>query len=509
MSKLRQLLRLRSKGSSILTISQLTGIARNTLKKYLNIYSKTGLTVNDIENMSDRELEEIFTQSIPPEPCDKKKLLISLFPQIEKELKRKGATRKKVWENYIRQYPDGYKHSQFKQLYNDWLKTSKPTMHIEHKAGDKMYIDFAGERLKIVDKKTGEITSVEVFIAILGASQMTYIEATMSQKKEDFITCCENSLHYFGGVPMAIVPDNLKSAVVKSDKYEPTLNETFESFAQHYSTAILPARAYKPKDKALVEGAVKIAYQRIYSSLADKTFFTLYELNFAIIKLLDEHNSTHFSGRPYSRKQLFEEIERAALHPLPLFKFEFKKQQIVTVGQNSFVCLREDKHYYTVPFQYIGKKVKILYTKKWVEIYYQYQRIAIHERTKKSFKYSINEEHLPSHHKFVTEWNPTRFINWATSISEPVKELVLKIFEKAQHPEQAYKSCMGILSFEKKVGKDRLSKACKRAIEYQSFNYMTVKKILEKGLEKEVIEENTSEQIIPSHKNIRGEKYYY
>jgi transposase len=275
MSKLRQMLRLYAQGESKLKISELTGVSRNTLKKYLKIYARLGLTLQAIEEHSDQELENVFGENLLPEPSEKYKLLENFFPTMEKELRKRGITRQILWEKYNAMHPDGYKVSQFKYHYQQWLKRSKPVMHIEHIAGDKMFIDYAGEKLHIVNKETGEVTDVEVFISVLGASQLTYVEATLSQSKEDFIACCEHALEYYGGVPMAIVPDNLKSAVTKSSLYEPTLNQTFENFALHYSTTILPARAYKPKDKSLVEGAVKIAYQRIYSVLDKKVFHTL------------------------------------------------------------------------------------------------------------------------------------------------------------------------------------------------------------------------------------------
>jgi transposase len=300
MSKLRQMLRLYAQGESKLKISELTGVSRNTLKKYLKIYTRLGLSLQSIEGHSDQELDHLFGENLLNEPSDRYKALEVFFPTMEKELKKRGITRQILWERYIAVHPDGYKVSQFKYHYQQWLRRSKPVMHIEHIAGDKMYIDYAGEKLHIVNKETGEITDVEVFISVLGASQLTYVEATLSQSKEDFIACCERALVYYGGVPMAIVPDNLKSAVTKSSPYEPTLNQAFENFALHYNTTILPTRSYKPKDKSLVEGAVKIAYRPIYSVLDKKVIHSLDELNEAIREIVELHNKTRFTNRPYS-----------------------------------------------------------------------------------------------------------------------------------------------------------------------------------------------------------------
>jgi transposase len=469
MSKLRQMLRLHEQGESKLRISNLTGVSRNTLKKYLKIYGRLRLNAALLEKQSDQELDHLFGENLLPEPKDRYKTLETYFPKIEKDLKKRGITRQILWERYIADHPDGYKVSQYKYHYQQWLKRSKPVMHIEHIAGDKMYIDYAGEKLHLVSKDIGEISDIEVIISILGASQLTYVEATLSQCKEDFISGCSHSLDYYGGVPMAIVPDNLKSAVTKSDRYEPTLNQAFENFASHYSTTILPARVYKPKDKALVEGAVKIAYQRIYSVLDDKVFHNLEDLNEAIKEIVELHNNTKLTNRPYSRRELFEEIERQTLQPLPALPFVFKRQQQVTVSVNGHVCLKEDKHYYSVPFLQIGKKVKLLYTSTHVEIYQNYTLLAVHVRDRKQYGYTTNKEHLASTHKYLTEWNPERFIKWAETIDESVKMFVIRLMGSKSHPEQSYKACQGVLGYERKVGRERLINACKRAIEYENY----------------------------------------
>ena len=379
-------------------------------------------------------------------------------------------------------------------------------MHIEHLSGDKMFIDFAGEKLNIVDKETGEITEAEVFISVLGASQLTYVEAVLSQRKEDFITCCEHALEYYGGVPRAIVPDNLKSAVIKSSPYEPTLNQAFESFALHYSTTILPTRSYRPKDKSLVEGAVRIAYRRIYAHLDGRVFHSLEELNRAIWEALEIYNKTRFSHRPYSRRELFEEIERKELGQLPPLPFEFKRQQYSSVAVNGHICLKEDKHYYSVPYGYIGKKVKTMYSTTHVEIFCNYVLIACHKRDRKPYGYTTNPDHLASTHRYLSEWNPERFIKWAESIDSSVKVFVTRLMDSKAHPEQAYKACQGVLGYERKVGRERLINACKRATEYENYSYHAIKSILENKYDILTFAEITSD--IPAHENIRGETYY-
>jgi len=509
MSKLRKVLKLYCQGRSKSFISDYLRLSRNTVKKYIRQFNQLKVSFEDLKEMDDAKLEELFITTQTQELSPKLKALYAFFPYAEKELKKTGVTKMLLWKEYKQKHPDGVQSTQFGDHFNRWSKriNVKPVMHMVHKAGDKMFVDYAGKTLQIIDKESGEVTEVQFFVAILGASQLTFAEATMTQKKEDFISSVENALHYYGGVPLAIVPDNLKSAVTKSNRYEPTLNDTFLDFSEHYETTVLPARAYKPRDKALVEGAVKILYTRIYSLLRDQTFFNLKSLNNAIQQGLEAHNKVNFTGKGYSRKDLFEEIEVHKLSLLPQQRYEIKRQAIVTVMQNGHVFLSEDKHYYSVPYVHIRRKVKLLYNSKTVEIYHKYNRIAVYSRMRSPYNYTTTKEHLASTHQFITAWTPQRFIDWGASIDENVKRLIINILEKKQHPEQAYKSCMGILALTKKVGNERLKNACTRALEYGIYNYKIVQTILEKGLDK--MEEDTGQnEELPNHNNIRGKQYY-
>ena len=378
MNKIRQIIKLKSNRKGKTYISQQTGVARNTVKKYIRRFYELRLTFQDINEMDDQRLNELFGK--PPilkEPSKKQEDLQAFFPYLDKALRRKGVTREMVWKEYMEKHLDGYRYVRFCVLYNQWLRKVNPVMHMVHKAGDKLFVDFAGKKLEIVDEYTGEIKEVEVFVAILGASQLTYVEACMSQKKEDFFACCENALHFIGGVPQAIVPDNLKSAVTKSNRYEPTVNEAFEDFANHYQCTILPARPLRPKDKALVEGAVKITYTRIYADMPKELYTSLEKLNKAIWSSLEKYNGIRMQGRDYSRMDQFKELEQKTLQPLPVHKYEFKRHRTVTVMKTSHVCLNEDRHYYSVPFKFMGHKVTIAYTRSTVEICYKYERIAM------------------------------------------------------------------------------------------------------------------------------------
>jgi transposase len=508
MNKLRKVILLHTEGKSKRFISSYLQLSRNTVKKYISRFVGLRLTVDDIASIEDRELAILILSEQEKELPPRIEAAYTFFSYAEKELKKTGVTRLQLWQEYRVLDPQGFGRSTFYEQFKRWqLKSSvSPTMHMDHKAGDMMFIDYAGKTLQIVDPVTGEVQQVQFFVAVLGGSQLTYAEASMSQKKHDFIKSVENALHYFGGVPKGIKPDNLRSAVTKSDRYEPKINDTFLDFSDHYDTTILPARSRKPKDKSLVELMVKTLYTRVYSPLRNETFHSLAELNQAVWEQLEAHNRACFTGRAYSRRALFDEIEAHTLGVLPQERFEIKKQSIVKVIMNGHACLGEDKHYYSVPYQHIGKKVKLVYSNNTVEIFYKYDRIASHPRIKSKFNYSTKKEHLASAHQFMTDWTPQRFINWAATIDKDVELYIIRVIEKKKHPEQAYKSCMGILSLHKKVGSERLIGACSRGLDYELYGYKPIKNILEKGLDR--IHDHNEPDKLPSHDNIRGKDYY-
>lgn len=505
MRQIRQVYRLYSQGVSKLQISKRLLLSRNTVKKYIEFFQSHKLTYQDVKSLNDSDLGEFMNSKEKPIP-KKLEVLQELFPRYEKELKKPGVTKTLLWQEYKEKHPDGYQVTQFKKYFNIWKQSSSVVMHFEHKAGDKLFIDYTGKKLYVTDKETGEVQECEVFVAVLGSSQYTYVEASRSQKKEDFVKSVENALHYIGGVPQVIVTDNLKSAVTKSSKYEPTLNDTFLDFARHYQTSVMPTRAYKPRDKALVENSVRIIYNRIFATLRNEVFFSIEELNEAILTKLQKHNKTNFQGRKYSRLDLFEEVEKKELYPLTANKYEIKQYAHCTVYKNSHIYLSKDKHYYSVPYKLIGKKVKVIYDQSTVDIYFKHEPVTSHARSFQHYKYSTKNKHMPSQHQFVADWNPDKFIDWAESIGDECREYIIRMLQKDQHPEQNYRACIGILSFNKKVGKARLNQACKRGLEYEFFGYKIIQNILDQGLDKLDIEE--SEREVPPHQNIRGKNYY-
>jgi len=507
MKKVRIIIRLYTEGVGKKTISEKSGCSRNTVKKYIRQFIALEMSIEELNKLSNTSLEELF-KTDPSLSNEKLETLKSYFPDMEKALKRKGITREYLWHKYMSDHPDGYRLSQFKEHYNRWRKQSAGVMHIEHKAGDKMYVDYAGNRLEIVDPDTGELRQAEVFVAILGASQLTYVDASLSQKKEDFIQSCENALHYFGGVPQAIVTDNLKSAVIKSDKYEPTLNEAFRDFTLHYGISALPAGPYKPRHKALAEGMVKIIYRVIYPEIRKKTYTNLTDLNRDILTELDKLNNQLMRGRPYSRRMLFEETERETLQPLSPHVFEIRHKKVATVMKNNHVSLSVDKHYYSVPYEYIGKKVKLFYNQVDVEIYYQYEKIATHQRDLRPFRYTTVSEHLSTSHRYFTDWTPEGFIERAEKVGTSTRVYITKVLEKPQHAEQAYRSCQGILNLAKRVGNERLNNACTRADFFGEYSYKTVKTIIERKLDFTDLSNDDDIKTLPLHNNIRGKRYY-
>ena len=512
MSKVRNIIRLYTEGVSKQSIGDRTGLPRNSVKKYIRLFLASDKSPEELELMSDTELEQFFMDMVPRhyvEDDPRYIAAVAFFPGMEKALKHRENTKEKQWQQYIALNPDGYRVSQFKGYYIKWLKVRNPVMHMEHKAGEKMYVDYAGQKLHLIDPESGQEVPVEVFVAILGASQLTYVEASYSQKKEDFIGSCENALHFFGGVPNAIVTDNLKSAVIKGNRYEPTLNEAFRDFVSHYTMSALPAAPYKPKYKALVEGAVKIIYRTIYGMVKERVYSSLELINKAIGEALEQHNNRLLQNRPFSRRQLFEETERQTLRPLADHRYELKHRIIVTVMKNNYVNLTEDKHYYSVPYHFIGKKVTLLYSQSVVEVYHRYERIAIHNRSRQPYMYTTVNEHLASKHRYMSDWNPNTFIERAEEVGPETKQYIIELLNTRQHPEQTYRSCQGVLSFAARVGKERLNNACRRALQYGDYGYQTIKAILERGLDGNTDEaEPGSDQPLPPHDNIRGKNYY-
>jgi len=503
MSNLKQIIRHRDNGMALQTISKTLGIARNTVKKYLQLIDSRGLSYDELLGKSDEELEGLLAD--PDQKSDQRHLeIVSFLPYMESELKRTGVNRWVLWGEYRQKHPDGFSYSQFCDIFKQWRIGLSASMRIEHVPGDKLYIDFTGDRLSTVDAITGEITDREVYVATLGASQYSYVEAIPSQKKEDLIAATENAFHYFGGVTKALVPDNLKSAVTKADRYEPVINPAFLDFANHYGCAVFPARSRKPQDKSLVEKTVSIVYSRIYAPIRNKVYHDLKTLNADIRHYLDIHNNTPFQKRPESRKELFDRDEKEALSPLPSERYEPKQSKYATVTKTSHISLSPENHYYSIPYRYIGKKVKVVYSASYVSVFYDGERIAFHKRNMKERGYTSVKDHMPSAHRFVGDWNPDFFLNWAKGIHPEVLHYLQVILDSYTYPEQSYRSCLGILGYDKKAGRERLINAVKRARHYNTYNYSVITRILNSGMDSIPLDTDERPDKPVQHENIRG-----
>jgi transposase len=510
MFHIRQLLRFYADGKGSKFISRATGIARNTIKKYLLRFVDLRLTIEDVEAMSDKQLATAFLITKPKIESTRVTDLEALLPALADKLKKRGVTKHMIYADYISQCPDGYKSSAFLVRLNAYMNMSKPSMRVPHKVGDKLFIDFTGKKLQVVDESSGEVLAVEVFVAILGCSQYTYVTAVASQKKEDFLLACEKALHFYGGVPEVIVPDNLRSAVKKASRYEADLNDSFAAFAAHYNTYVFPARAYRPKDKALVEGAVKIIYSTIFVEVDKKIYTCLETLNLDILIYLEAHNNTLLTGCDHSRLQQFEALEKNALKPLNKYLYDPMTTKAPTVGKTGFVTV--DHRYYSVPYKFIGKKVKLMYNRTKVEVFSDHELIAVHVRHFGKDKYIQNDDHLASWHKYPTEWNPEKFIADGALIGVAVMEYIKKVLARNEYPEKNYRACQGIINYKKRVGETRLINACRRADSFNVYNFGIIERILRSKADFIPLDDEQqlplNSNAMPLHDNIRGEDYY-
>ncbi len=507
MQKVREILRLSELEMGERAIARAVKASRDTIKRYRAQFARAKLTHTEAAKLSD---EELLAKITKPKPApDRYRTLSEKFQGYVKELTRVGVTLCLLWKEYTAEQPGGYSYPQFCRHFRDWSGKTELSLHIEHKAGDKMYVDFTGKKMEIVSPLTGEITEVEVFVAVLGASGLTYAEATVSQKKQDWILANRNAFYYFGGVTHCIVPDNLKSAVTEADRFDPDVNLDYQDFAEHHGTVIMPARARKPKDKALAENGVKLIYQRVFAPLRNEVFHSLEELNQAIRDRLQEHNDAPMQITGVSRRELFEETEKAALLPLPVQRYQIKDfQGPTTIQKNYHVFLKEDKHYYSVPYRHrlSGGKATLLYTGKQVEIFKGGVRIASHVRDRRKGRYTTLREHMPPAHAAVSDWRPDEFLRKARRAGPHVEKLVAELLERARYPEQAYRSAMGLLSLGFKFGDLRLNRACRRALLFGEWRYKSVRNILQRGLDR--LDEEQTDLSLPAHENIRGRDYY-
>jgi transposase len=503
MRKIKDILRLRSELSlSHRDIASSIKASSSTVGECLRRTKEAGLSWPLPEHLDDEQLEQMLYSPIRNQTSQ-----ISHdfdWKQIHSELRRKGVTRYLLWYDYKQEHPEGLSYSRFCKRYRKWLKTIDACMRQTYKFGEKMFVDYTGVTISVMEN--GNLITAQIFVACLGGSNYTFVEATKTQSLPDWIDSHTRAFSYFGGAPEIVVPDNLKSGVKHPHLYEPDLNPTYDDMAEHYGVAVMPARVATPRDKAKVEQAVQHVERQILAKLRDRQFFSIYELNQAIKPLLEEINAKPFQKLPGSRKSRFE-IEKESLRPLPSTPYIFAEWKKARLGADYHIAL--DKHYYSAPHILIDKKLDVRYSSKTVEIFCQGKRVASHRRSYQKGGYTTLPEHMPESHRQHAAWTPQRIINWAKKNGEYTSRLAEKIIESRRHPQQGFRSCLGIIRLGKSYG-DRLEKACERAFFFGAYSYKSVESILKNNLDNQPL---PSKNIHPQateqrHEHVRGSDYF-
>jgi len=506
MRKIKEVLRLRFElRLGLRQIGRSLHLPHSTVRDYLDRAGRAGIGWPLPEGMGDPSLEQTL---FPPAPAmTERGRPLPVWAHIHAELKRKGVTLTLLWEEYSAQYPSGYQYSRFCDLYRDWAGKLTTSMRQLHKAGEKMFVDYAGHTLPIVNRTTGEIREAQIFVAVLGASSYTFAEATWSQNLPDWIGSHTRAFRFFGGVPQIIVPDNLKSGVTRPDRYEPDINPTYNDMAAHYGAAVIPARVRKPKDKAKAEVAVQVVERWILARLRNHTFFSLAEASAEIARLLEALNNRPFKKLPGSRREAFEALDRPALRPLPATPFEFAEWKKVRV--NIDYHIEVEKHYYSVPYQLLKQQLDVRLSATTVECFHKSKRVASHPRSYRKGGHSTLAEHMPKAHQEYAGWDVKRLINWAAKIGPDTAAVVEKILASRTHPQQGFRSALGLLRLGKTYGHERLEAACIRAIAGEACSYKSVESILKTGLDQQPLPEAKMSAAPITHRNIRGTTYYH
>lgn len=506
MRKIREVFRLKFDCElSNRKIAKSCHIARSTVGEYLFRFHKAALSWPLPADMDDVELEQLLYP--PPVAPFANQRPLPDFDYIHAELRKKGVTLNLLWQEYKEQNPHGYQYSQFCHLYRKWTNKIDPVMRQEHRAGEKMFVDYAGQTVPVYDLHTNQMREAQIFVAVLGASNYTYAEATWTQTLADWIGSHGRAFAFFGGVPRLVVPDNLKSGVSKACFYEPDINPSYLDMANHYGTAVIPARVRKPKDKAKVEVAVQVVERWILARLRNRQFFSLHQLNQAIAQLLDDLNNKPFQKLPGSRKSAFESLDRPTLNPLPSQPYQFAEWKKATVNVDYHIEVH--RHYYSVPHTLIKKKLDVRITHNTIECFYKNKRMASHIRSHHKGRHSTVKEHMPKSHQKWAQWTPDRFIRWAGKIGPHTQKLIENVLNARAHPQQGFRSCLGILRLAKSYGDDRLEAASRRAVAIGGTSYRSVESILKHNLDQKPLPDQSAESSTIEHTNIRGARYYH
>lgn len=505
MRKIREILRLKwGMGLSNRTVARSCRVSHSTVGDYVKRAETAGLVWPLPEELDEDQLYKLLFPRV--EQTEKQAIPLPDLNEVHTELRKKGVTLRLLWQEYLMQYPSGYSYSQFCDLYRQWAKKLNPTMRIKHKAGEKMFVDYAGQTMSVIDPETGEVQKAEIFVAVLGASSYTYAEAQWSQTLPNWIGGHVRAFEYFGGVTEVIVPDNLKAGVTHPCRYEPGVTLAYQEMAAHYNAAVVPARVRKPRDKAKVEVGVQVVERWVLAPLRKGKFFSLAALNKTIDEQLKELNSREMKHLDKSRRELFEELDRPALKPLPARSYEYAEWKKARVNIDYHVEF--EKHYYSVPHGLCRQDVYIRASERTIEIIFKGDRVALHPRSKiKGF--TTIKEHMPPSHQHYSDWSPERFTRWAKKIGPDTERLIQVVLGSREHPEQAYRSCLGILGFANKHGQERLETTSGYALAHDVFSYRGIKNILKNKLDQLGPDEGAPQlSLLPPHTNIRGKDYY-
>jgi len=481
-------------------IARACNISTSTAHLYVDRLKELNAPYQELSVLGEDALEELLfpkEEKVPVKPLPD-------FVYLAKELTKKGVTLQLLHEEYKKEHPDGYERSRFFALYHDWLKKADPVMRFTHKAGEKLFVDFSGDKPHHQDPATGALIEAEFFITVLGASSYLFAQAVADQTEENFIGALTKSLEWYGGCPVLIVLDNAKVAVTHACYYEPELNKTFAAWAEHYSVGVIPTRVAKPRDNAKAENGVLQAQRRILAALRNRTFFSLTELNEAIREEVRKLNERPMAGLGKSRHDLFVELDKPALRSLP------EERYVITAWKKAKIHIDYHvdvaKTYYSAPYTLIGETVDISYTYTVIEIYHKGTRVASHMRVHQRGAFVTDPAHMPHEHRNFLEWTPERIKLWGEKIGAHTRMLMEAIMEHRAHPEHGFRSCLGIVRLAKLYTPERVEEACSRALDLKAYNYKSVKSLLEHGLEK--VSPAIREKIIPLHDNVRGKSYY-
>ncbi len=504
MRKIEEVLRLHfERGRSNREIASIVRASLTTVGDYLRRAKLAGLGWPLPAEMDPERLEALL---FPPLPASSVKRPEPDWAQVHRELGRKGITLDLLWQEYRESAPDGYQYSAFCEHYRAFARRLPVTLRQSHAPGERLFVDYAGQTLAVVDADMGEVRQSQLFVAVLGASNYTYVEATWSQGLADWIGAHVRAFEFFGGVPDLVIPDNLKSAVSRPSFYDPELNPSYRDLAAHYGVTVLPARVRKPRDKAKVEVGVLVVTRWILARLRHQRFFSLTEVNRAIRPLLTELNDRPFKKQPGSRRSTFEQVERPALRALPVARHEFAEWKTATVGIDYHVEVTG--HYYSVPYQFARQPVDVRYSATTVEVFHKGQRLASHARSFLKGRHTTVQAHLAPAHQKVAGWNAKRFLDWAAKIGPHVHAAVTHVLGSRAHPQQGYRTVLGILRLGKTYGEERLEQACDRAIRINAVTYRSLASILKHGLDRQP--QPIAQASLPlDHANVRGADYYH